>query len=87
VRQSPRTVARRFRLETGNSLLAWVTEHRVLRARALLEESDLTVSAIARVAGFGSTGSFRRQFLQYTGTNPSHYRQTFAPGRADVLRS
>ncbi len=77
---SPRTVARQFRLETGQSLLEWVTEHRVLRARSLLEETDLTVSAVARAVGFGSAESFRRQFSRHTGAKPARYRETFSRG-------
>jgi AraC family transcriptional regulator, transcriptional activator FtrA len=78
--QSPRTIARQFRLETGQSLLEWVTEHRILHARSLLEETDLTVSAVARAVGFGSAESFRRQFSRHTGAKPARYRETFARG-------
>jgi AraC family transcriptional activator FtrA len=87
VKQSPRTLARRFRHETGKSLLAWVTEHRVLRARGLLEETDLTVAAVARTVGFGSVESFRRQFFRYTNSNPARYRETFAHGESSTGRS
>ena len=38
---SPRTFARRFVAETGTTPHQWVTDQRVLRARQLLEETDL----------------------------------------------
>ncbi|WP_157987597.1 GlxA family transcriptional regulator [Jiangella endophytica] len=81
---SPRTLERRFREETGDSMAAWIARRRVERARALLEDSRLTVTQIAHAAGFGSTESMRRRFLTYAGTTPRAYRETFrgaAPAR------
>jgi AraC family transcriptional regulator, transcriptional activator FtrA len=79
---SPRTLVRRFRAETGESLTTWIARRRVERARALLEDSDLSVSQVAHAAGFGSTESLRRHFAVHTGTSPRAYRDTFrAPAR------
>ena len=74
---SPRTLVRRFRAETGESLSGWIARRRVERARALLEDSDLSVTQVAHAAGFGSTESLRRHFLVHTGTSPRSYRDTF----------
>jgi AraC family transcriptional regulator, transcriptional activator FtrA len=74
---STRTLVRRFRAETGESLAGWIARRRVERARALLEDSDLTVTQVAHAAGFGSTESMRRQFLTHTGTSPRSYRDAF----------
>lgn len=74
---SPRTLARRFDAETGRSVLQWITERRVGRARMLLEDSDLSVTDVAFATGFGSLTAFRRQFTRATGTTPRDYRQTF----------
>lgn len=74
---SPRTLQRRFRAETGDSLAGWIARRRVDRVRVLLEDSDLTVSHIAHTAGFGSTEALRRHFLAQTGTTPRSYRDTF----------
>ena len=54
---SPRTFARRFVAETGTTPHQWVTDQRVLRARRLLEDTDLPVEAVARDAGFGSAAA------------------------------
>ena len=67
---SERTLERRFRAETGDSLAGWIARRRVERARALLEDSDLTVSGVAHAVGFGSTESMRRHFVAQTGTTP-----------------
>jgi transcriptional regulator GlxA family with amidase domain len=80
---SSRTLARRFRAETGDSVQDWIALRRVELARGLLEDSGMTISQIAYAAGFGSTESLRRHFREATGTNPRDYRQTFS-AKADV---
>lgn len=78
---SQRTLARRFRTETGESFAGWVARRRVERARTLLEESEMTVSAVAHNAGFGSTEAMRRHFVAQLATTPSAYRDTFRGAR------
>jgi transcriptional regulator GlxA family with amidase domain len=81
---SPRTLERRFRAETGDSLAGWIARRRVERARVLLEDSDLTVTQVAHTAGFGSTEALRRHFLTHTGTTPRSYRDTFRGSKAKM---
>jgi AraC family transcriptional regulator, transcriptional activator FtrA len=78
---STRTLSRRFEIETGRGALRWLTERRVERARALLEDTAMTVTEIAFATGFGSLASFRRHFSRVTGTSPRAYRQTFSLAR------
>ncbi len=79
---SERTLGRRFRTETGTSLAGWIAMRRVERARALLEDSELTVSGVAHAVGFGSTEAMRRHFAAQTGTTPHAYRATFRGSRS-----
>lgn len=74
---STRTLERRFRTETGESLQAWISRQRVERARALLEETDLSITNVAHTSGFGSTQAMRRHFLLHTGASPRDYRAAF----------
>ena len=74
---SQRTLVRRFRAETGEGLAEWVARHRVERARALLEDTDLPVTQVAHDAGFGSVEALRRHFLARVRTSPRAYRDTF----------
>ena len=74
---STRTLSRRFEAETGHGALQWIAERRVERARALLEETSMSVTEVAFATGFGSLASFRRQFTRLTGATPSAYRHTF----------
>ena len=74
---SPRTLVRRFRAETGESLSGWIARTRVERAQALLEDTDRSVTQVAHDVGFGSPESLRRHFLARTGISPRSYRDTF----------
>jgi len=74
---SVRTFARRFRDETGMSPGQWIIRHRVLRARELLECTDLTVEQIAGQAGFGTAASLRQHMHASIGVAPLAYRHTF----------
>ncbi|HWB68905.1 MAG TPA: helix-turn-helix domain-containing protein [Solirubrobacterales bacterium] len=78
-RVSPRTFARRFRAETGTTPLQWLLAQRVLEARRLLEESDLSVEEVAWQAGFGNAASLRDHFRRATATTPTAYRRSFRP--------
>ncbi|SDE66529.1 helix-turn-helix domain-containing protein [Pseudonocardia oroxyli] len=74
---SERTFARRFAAETGTSPLRWLTRQRVLHARRLLEDTDLSVDAVASRCGFGSATLLRHHFKQVVGVSPADYRRSF----------
>jgi transcriptional regulator of acetoin/glycerol metabolism/AraC-like DNA-binding protein len=68
--------ARAFKLSTGVPPLRYVLEQRVKRARQLLMQTDLPLSAIACAVGFFDQGHFSRQFRSLVGTTPSSFRRT-----------
>lgn len=68
--------ARAFKLSVGVSPLRYVLEQRVKRARQLLVQTDLPLSAIASAVGFFDQGHFSRQFRSLVGTTPSSFRRT-----------
>ncbi|MGW3958002.1 GlxA family transcriptional regulator [Streptomyces sp. NPDC004752] len=75
-RQSRRTFDRRFRAQTGSSPLQWLLHQRVLHAQRLLEDTDLTIDAIAARVGFTTGISLRPHFRRLTGITPQQYRNT-----------
>lgn len=75
---SRRTFARRFAAETGTTPHRWLVQQRVLRARTLLEETDLGIEAVASRVGFNSAVVLRTHFRREIGVSPADYRRTFA---------
>ena len=55
----------------------WVLEQRIIRARELLENTDLPVDDVAAAAGFGTATSLRQHLQAALGVSPSAYRSTF----------
>ncbi|MFE7899322.1 GlxA family transcriptional regulator [Streptomyces sp. NPDC057424] len=80
-RMSLRTFARRFHDEVGLSPGRWLIQQRVLRARHLLESSDLTVDQIAGRVGFATGASLRQHLNAAIGVSPQAYRRTFQTAR------
>ncbi|MFI6180059.1 helix-turn-helix domain-containing protein [Nonomuraea sp. NPDC051191] len=74
---SPRTLARRFAEQLGVSPGRWLLQQRVTAARALLEETDLPVEAIAAKVGLSSAANLRRRFHSLVHTTPAAYRRSF----------
>ncbi|WP_043716460.1 GlxA family transcriptional regulator [Kutzneria sp. 744] len=74
---SPRTLARRFAEQLGTSPGAWLLSRRVAAARALLEDTDLSVEVIAARVGLVSAVNLRRRFRALVGTSPGAYRRAF----------
>ena len=63
-----------FRLYTGESIGAYIQRRRILKACHLLEQSTLSVTEIAKCAGFGDPCYFSRAFRRATGFSPRDYR-------------
>ncbi|WP_030937616.1 GlxA family transcriptional regulator [Streptomyces sp. NRRL S-646] len=76
-RMSLRTFARRFNEEVGLSPGRWIVQQRVIRARHLLESSDLSVDQIAGRVGFATGASLRQHLHAAIGVSPQAYRRTF----------
>jgi transcriptional regulator GlxA family with amidase domain len=74
---SRRTLIRRFHADTGRPPMRWLLDARLGLARELLESSDLTVEAVARRCGLGTSANFRTLFKAHVGVPPRAYRETF----------
>lgn len=76
---SPRSLARRFRAATGETVVECIQRLRVARARELLEAERLPVEEVSRQVGYADVAFFRRLFRKYTGLTPSGHRLRFGP--------
>ncbi|MHC9293014.1 GlxA family transcriptional regulator [Mycobacterium sp. LTG2003] len=74
---SSRTLTRRFVEQLGTSPGQWMLTQRINAARALLEETDLPVDAIATRVGLSSATNLRRRFQSALHTTPGAYRRAF----------
>jgi LacI family transcriptional regulator len=72
---SRRMLERRFRAAVGRTVVDEIRRHRISRAKELITSSDLSLSEIARVAGFGEPYYFSRVFRQQTGETPRAFRR------------
>ncbi|OYO31556.1 AraC family transcriptional regulator [Janthinobacterium sp. PC23-8] len=77
---APRTLSRRFAVETGMSLTAWRQRVRLLRALELLA-GGLPVTTVAFDLGYDNVSAFIALFRRTFGTTPGRY---FAPGPAAI---
>ncbi|MFQ6398066.1 GlxA family transcriptional regulator [Nocardia sp. KC 131] len=74
---SERTFARTFRAETGATPAQFIETLRVEAARGLLESTDLTVDAIARIVGYKHGKTLHRVIARRLSTTPDRYRQRY----------
>jgi transcriptional regulator GlxA family with amidase domain len=73
---STRQLTRLFQSELGTTPARYVEMVRIDAARAALD-AGRTVADTAHIAGFGSTESLRRVFVDHLGVSPKAYRDRF----------
>ena len=78
---SPRTLARRFRGATGESLLEYLRNTRIEAAMRRLAATEETIGEITEGCGYVDVRSFRRTFRELTGLSPREYRTRFSYAR------
>lgn len=78
---SPDHLTRRFRAETGSSVVAWLTGERVALAQRLLAEGKYQVAEVGWACGFAQPSYFIRVFRARTGLTPLAWRRARAETR------
>lgn len=71
---SPYHSARAFKQSFGAPPHRYVTDRRIVRAKALLENPARTVTEVGIEVGFAETSSFTATFRRMTGMTPTDYR-------------
>ena len=65
-----------FKKETGRTVVSYIRERRISRAKHLLETTDLQVQTVAMHSGITDVQYFSRIFKKETGKTPKEYRQS-----------
>jgi AraC-like DNA-binding protein len=76
---SERHLNRCFMQETGTTPLTYLNRYRIQQARKLLEEGQLSVTAIIGQVGFSESSYFTRLFRREVGVSPSAYKKGARP--------
>jgi AraC-like DNA-binding protein len=74
VNTSATYLSRHFKQATGLSYVDYIGRVRVEKAKLLLQDSSLRISAIALEVGFRSLSQFNRSFRRVTGRAPRELR-------------
>lgn len=72
---NPDYLARIFKKETGISIIDYLVQERMKKAKTLLDQTDLSVGTIALAVGYSHFSHFSKMFKKYTGLNPNEFRQ------------
>ncbi|MGO4547854.1 response regulator [Paenibacillus sp. 2TAB23] len=64
-----------FKKKTGQTLISYLHEYRIVKATEYLMQTDLTVTDIGERVGFMNDNYFIKIFKRITGTTPSQYRK------------
>ena len=71
-------LSREFKKYTGRTIIDYVKECRVDRAKVLLRSSNRSIADIAEETGFTDQTTFGRVFARYEKTTPSAYRKEWS---------
>lgn len=68
-------IFKQFKKTTGNSIMAYFNKMKIDKAKQLLRESEMSVTAISELLSFESPNYFSKLFKKVTGYTPSTYRK------------
>ncbi|WP_136608745.1 helix-turn-helix transcriptional regulator [Paenibacillus dokdonensis] len=71
----PDYLSRRFKKETGKSIVEFIVEERISMAKELLVTTNMSVSEIALCVGYSNFSYFSKIFKQGVRMNPNQYRK------------
>jgi AraC-like DNA-binding protein len=81
VRLGTKSLSRKFKAETGLSILDYIHRERVKEARSLMEHSDYSISEIGYFLQYGSQSYFSSVFKKFSGVTPQQFREQVKKSR------
>ncbi|VEP12981.1 conserved hypothetical protein [Hyella patelloides LEGE 07179] len=82
VTRSPAYLTSLVRRETGKTVLAWIKEYRMAKARQLLLKTNQSVEQISEAVGYFDRRHFSRQFVQFHQLTPQAWRKKNQSGKS-----
>ena len=73
-----RTLERRFKQATGNSINEYIQRVRVEAAKKSLEMGNITVNEVMYGVGYNDAKAFRELFKRHVGLTPNGYRKRYS---------
>lgn len=75
VNLAPAYVSYIFKKETGQTLIKYITEIKMEKAKMLLDSGSMKMGEIARACGYENQSYFNRAFKNYYGLTPKQFRE------------
>lgn len=72
---NPHYVSKKFKEETGRSLVSYIKEAKIAEAKLLLRFSKLSLAEISELLSFSSQSYFTATFKEVTGVTPQQFRK------------
>lgn len=72
---NPDYMARLFKNQTHTSIVNYITEYRIQKAKELLNNPDIPIGMVASKVGYGNYSYFSKLFKDITGCTPNEYRK------------
>ena len=73
----PKYLSQVISAETGLTASEWIQNQVVLEAKILLQDSSLSINAVAENLNFPDASTFSKYFKRYEGITPKQYRNAF----------
>lgn len=64
-----------FKKETGKTLIKYLTDYRMEKARQMLDEGKLKIVQVAKKCGYENQSYFNRLFKHTYGITPKQYKE------------
>lgn len=71
---TPEHLCRSFKKGTGKTVIEYINNVRIKKAKELLSTTDISITEIAYICGFNDSNYFSRKFKETTGLTPRGFR-------------